>query len=80
MKILPSGPDIRRGKIYRDVYQKRSNSESAVGEARIERARIVDNELYFPSPEAKDRAFGDGVFFLEIPDKLDVSVGDTFSE
>lgn len=72
-------PEIRRGKIYRDVYAKRSPARQALGEARLERARIAGGELSFADSGARARAFRDGVFFLEIPRDLDVTVGDAFA-
>lgn len=72
-------PEIRRGKIYKDVYAKRSPGRPALGEARLERARAVGGVLEFDGSGARDRAFGDGVFLLEIPSGLDVSAGDAFA-
>ncbi|MEI5100701.1 2OG-Fe(II) oxygenase family protein [Streptomyces sp. PmtG] len=39
----------------------------------------MDEGLDFGGSAARNRAFRDGVFLLEIPDDLDVSVGDTFA-
>ncbi|MFI6642546.1 2OG-Fe(II) oxygenase family protein [Streptomyces sp. NPDC050504] len=72
-------PEIRRGKIYQDVYEKRSPDRPALGEARLERARAAGGGLDFGGTEARDRAFRDGVFLLEIPGDLDVSTGDAFA-
>ncbi|AQW56329.1 hypothetical protein SHXM_09792 [Streptomyces hygroscopicus] len=73
-------PEIRRGKIYKDVYAKRSPGLSAFGEARLEKARMSSGELSFVDSGARDQAFRDGVFFLEIPAEIDVSAGDAFAE
>ncbi|MFJ4686969.1 2OG-Fe(II) oxygenase family protein [Streptomyces sp. NPDC088789] len=72
-------PEIRRGKIYRDVYEKRSPDRPALGEAFLERARAVDGVLDFGGSGARSRAFRDGVFLLEIPAEIDVSAGDAFA-
>ncbi|GHF58582.1 hypothetical protein GCM10010218_44870 [Streptomyces mashuensis] len=77
-------PDIRRGRIYRNVYEKRDKARPALGEASLERARIApgehdDGELLFADSASRDRAFRDGVFLLEIPQDLDVAGGDAFA-
>lgn len=72
-------PEIRRGRIYQGVYEKRSPDCPALGEARLERARAVGGVLDFGGSGARSRAFRDGVFLLEIPGELDVSAGDTFA-
>ncbi|QEU90231.1 isopenicillin N synthase family oxygenase [Streptomyces kanamyceticus] len=72
-------PEIRRGKIYRDVYAKRSPDNPALGDAHLERARIADGALDFGDSGVRNRAFRDGVFLLEIPPELDVSAGDAFA-
>ncbi|MFE2938523.1 2OG-Fe(II) oxygenase family protein [Streptomyces sp. NPDC059255] len=72
-------PEIRRGKIYQDVYEKRSPDHPALNEARLERARAVGGMLDFGGSGARNRAFRDGVFLLEIPGELDVSAGDSFA-
>lgn len=73
-------PEIRRGKIYQDVYAKRSSHQVALDEAQLERAKISDGELLFENSHARNQAFGDGVFFLEIPADLDVVPGDAFAQ
>jgi hypothetical protein len=73
-------PEIRRGLIYRDVYTKRSPDRTASGEAQLEKARIAAGKLLFTDSRARDRAFRDGVFLLEIPVGFDVSTGDAFAQ
>lgn len=70
---------IRPGKIYQDVYEKRVDNERAKVQAVIETATIKNGVLVFIDSDARKRAFTDGIFFLEIPDCLDVSIGDAFS-
>lgn len=70
---------IRPGKIYQDVYEKRVGNERAEVQAVIETAKMEDGALVFIGSEARARALTDGIFFLEIPDYLDVSAGDAFS-
>ncbi|MEU6994061.1 2OG-Fe(II) oxygenase family protein [Streptomyces sp. NPDC046465] len=72
-------PEIRRGKIYQDVYEKRAPDRPAFGEAHLEKARAVGGTLDFGGSAARHRAFRDGVFLLEIPGDLDVSAGDAFA-
>lgn len=74
-----SAPEIRRGKIYRDVYDKRTAGVAVQGDAHLERAVVEDGGLVFDDPESRDRALSDGVFLLQIPDGLDVSAGDDFA-
>lgn len=82
-------PEIRRGKIYQNVYEQRSLDSRALGEARLEKATIraeSDDEgqesgsLLFDSPASRARAFRDGVFLLRIPDGLDTDAGDRFAD
>ncbi|MFJ8957647.1 2OG-Fe(II) oxygenase family protein [Streptomyces sp. NPDC102381] len=40
---------------------------------------MSDGELLFLEPAARDRAFRDGVFYLEIPASIDVLAGDVFA-
>ena len=79
--------EIRAGRIYRDVYDKRADDRRAHGRptggqlplAELEVAHIDDGVLAFESSSARDRALADGVFFMEIPDHLDVTAGDEFA-
>ncbi|MEV7601230.1 2OG-Fe(II) oxygenase family protein [Kitasatospora sp. NPDC089797] len=72
-------PEIRRGKIYQNVYAKRSSDRPAVSAARLEKAEITAGTMLFADPGARERAFQDGVFFLKIPAEVDVSAGDEFA-
>lgn len=81
-------PEIRRGKIYQDLYEQRSSGSETRGEARLEKAYVRpapkdDNaetgSLVFEDAGARARAFRDGVFLLRIPDGLDIGVGDRFA-
>nr|7V2T_A Chain A, dioxygenase [Streptomyces ossamyceticus]7V2U_A Chain A, dioxygenase [Streptomyces ossamyceticus]7V2X_A Chain A, dioxygenase [Streptomyces ossamyceticus]7V34_A Chain A, dioxygenase [Streptomyces ossamyceticus]7V36_A Chain A, dioxygenase [Streptomyces ossamyceticus]7V3E_A Chain A, dioxygenase [Streptomyces ossamyceticus]7V3E_B Chain B, dioxygenase [Streptomyces ossamyceticus]7V3E_C Chain C, dioxygenase [Streptomyces ossamyceticus]8HIV_A Chain A, Fe/2OG dependent dioxygenase [Strep len=72
-------PEIRRGRIYRDVYHKRVDEEPVDRTADLERARLGDDGLDFQDDAAQARAFAQGVFLLEIPEWLDLSAGDRFA-
>lgn len=72
-------PEIRRGRIYRDVYEKRQEGAAVAGEAHLERAELAGDTLVFADPASCDRALSDGVFLLRIPDGLDISAGDAFA-
>lgn len=75
--------EIRAGRIYRDVYDKRADdrrpARAKLPQAELEVARIDDGVLTFESGGARDRALAEGVFFMEIPDDLDVTAGDEFA-
>lgn len=70
---------VRRGAIYREIYAKRKDERVATHDADVVAAWVDNNDLRFSSSAERDRAFGDGVFMLRIPDGLDLSVGDTFA-
>lgn len=55
------------------------NGPQAVAIPPMPRARAVGGVLNFGGSGARDRAFRDGVFLLEIPGELDVSPGDAFA-
>ena len=72
-------PEIRRGRIYRDVYRKRVDEETVHRTADLEQARLGDDGLVFRDTAARSRAFAHGVFLLEIPESLALSAGDRFA-
>ncbi|MDH6575313.1 2OG-Fe(II) oxygenase family protein [Kitasatospora sp. MAP5-34] len=78
-------PKIRAGRIYQDVYEKRSGDDwtsdpQVPAQADLEVGWTEGDELTFAGPKARARALADGVFLLRIPSGLDVSVGDEFSQ
>jgi 2-oxoglutarate-Fe(II)-dependent oxygenase superfamily protein len=83
--MRPDDPirSIERGKIYENVYEKRMLDrhfdEIIDAQAELEVARIEGDSLVFESDGARARAYADGVFFLGIPESLDLSAGDEFS-
>ncbi|PHQ48395.1 hypothetical protein BLA24_33495 [Streptomyces cinnamoneus] len=74
-----AAPEIRRGRIYRDLYEKRASGPAVQGDAHLERARIQGDRLEFAGSRARETALADGVFLLEIPADIDVAAGDAFS-
>ncbi|WP_328691777.1 2OG-Fe(II) oxygenase family protein [Streptomyces caniferus] len=73
-------PEIRRGRIYQDVYRKRVDTQLVTSTAALERARIEGDCLIFEGDDqAWKRALGDGLFLLAIPPELGVRGGDAFS-
>ncbi|MGI5261687.1 2OG-Fe(II) oxygenase family protein [Streptomyces angustmyceticus] len=73
-------PEIRRGRIYQDVYRKRVDTQAVTLTAALERARIEGDSLAFEGGEqAWKRALSDGLFLLAVPPELDIQAGDAFS-
>lgn len=71
-------PTIRHRAIYQDVYDKRSDprhtSRSADG---IARAHLSNGSLQFDGGSAAfSTALTEGIFFLQIPEWIDITVGD----
>lgn len=71
---------IRRGRIYQDVYHKRVDEGPVDLTAVLERSHLGDDGLVFQDHAAQERAFAQGVFLLEIPASLDLSAGDRFAQ
>lgn len=54
---------LEKGKIYSDVYHKRTDERPVNKFASLQRAIILDNKLHFSSPNIRNQAINDGVFF-----------------
>ncbi|WP_441249585.1 2OG-Fe(II) oxygenase family protein [Kitasatospora sp. McL0602] len=84
MSVAIGAPqEIRAGRIYQDVYEKRSgdsHAAQATAEADLEVGWIADGGLCFPDEAARRRALGDGVFLLRIPAGIDPAIGDRFAD
>lgn len=74
---MKTEPTIVRGKIYQDVYDKRTASTAQSGlVADLVTARMDGSSLVFLTDNERDTAMRAGVFLLRIPDDLELSEAD----
>lgn len=70
-----SRPEIVRGKIYQDVYDKRiTDGGKAKAAADLVTASVSGENLCFGTVRDRDTAMRSGIFFLEIPQELDLDI------
>lgn len=72
-----SEPVISHRAIYRNVYHKRIDTRTTSPAEGIAQAELIDGELRFEGNErALAEALSEGIFFLRIPNWLNVAAGD----
>jgi|GEM_PF-930004 len=76
-----TAPKIERGRIYREVYGRRTDDRPVTQSAQLCKAHIADDALSFGSNDVFAQALEDGVFQLAIPDDMQEAmvVADQFS-
>ncbi len=77
---VPQCDKIKTGYIYSDIYNKRIDQREVDSFSNIHRAKIVDGELVFKNKDIFSQALVDGLFYLKIPDWINVSECEIFSD
>ena len=70
---------VARGRIYRDVYAKRVDTDPVTATADLRRAELDADGLHFVSVGDRAAALSDGVFLVRIPDGIPIPDGDAFA-
>lgn len=74
---MDTEPRIVRGKIYQDVYEKRTaTTDRSETTAQLVTGSIDGSALAFTTPDERDEAMRAGVFLLGIPADLDMAEAD----
>lgn len=72
--------NLNRGKIYQTELHKRLDEKLARSEAQLQRAVLEGAKLIFDTTASQDQALHDGIFLLRIPESIDFTACDCFTQ